>query len=204
MLPRSAVRARADAVSIEHPLSHFPRHPLCDICSCAKLFSKRVKSHRGQDPDADVPEPSKFGEQIAIDHMVVSKSSGGRVFLFCSGIFITDPFTTKSSDFVYSCLGRFVGLHFKNPDTVCRSHAAPKLIKAMLRLCWRYVTPSLSKDLQDANFSSRTPPRTKNQVKTTVFYFGQQKNWDRPRLQNTVKNDVFVTSHTHTKHPKLR
>lgn len=25
MLPRSAVRARADAVSIEHPLSHFPR-----------------------------------------------------------------------------------------------------------------------------------------------------------------------------------
>ena len=116
MLPRSAVRARADAVSIEHPLSHFPRHPLCDICSCAKLFSKRVKSHRGQDPDADVPEPSKFGEQIAIDHMVVSKSSGGRVFLFCSGIFITDPFTTKSSDFVYSCLGRFVGLRFKNPD----------------------------------------------------------------------------------------
>ena len=134
MLPRSAVRARADAVSIEHPLSHFPRHPLCDICSCAKLFSKRVKSHRGQDPDADVPEPSKFGEQIAIDHMVVSKSSGGRVFLFCSGIFITDPFNTKSSDFVYSCLGRFVGLRFKNPDTVCRSDAAPKLIKAMLRL----------------------------------------------------------------------
>ena len=85
MLPRSAVRARADAVSIEHPLSHFPRHPLCDICSCAKLFSKRVKSHRGQDPDADMPEPSKFGEQIAIDHMVVSKSSGGRVFCFAVG-----------------------------------------------------------------------------------------------------------------------
>ena len=28
-----------------------------------------------------MPESSKFGEQVAIDHMVVSKSSGGKEFL---------------------------------------------------------------------------------------------------------------------------
>ena len=78
------------------------------------------------------------------------------------------------------------------------------ILGPMLRLCWRYVRPSLLKDFQDANFSSFFLPgplrrRTKNHVKTTVFYFRQQKKSDRPRLRNTVKNNVFVTSHAHTR-----
>ena len=80
-LPESTVHARAEAVSIEHRMSHFPKNPLCDICNRAKLFSKRIKSHRVEDPEADLPDPSKFGEQVAIDHMIVSKSSGGREFV---------------------------------------------------------------------------------------------------------------------------
>jgi hypothetical protein len=46
-----------------------------------KLFSKRIRSHRVPDPESDLPESAKFGEQVAIDHMVVSKSSGGKEFL---------------------------------------------------------------------------------------------------------------------------
>jgi len=67
-------------VSIEHCVNHFTKHLLCENCNRSKLFSKRVKSHRVQDPDADLPESTKFGEQIAVDHMIVSKSPGGRDF----------------------------------------------------------------------------------------------------------------------------
>ena len=124
MLPESTVSARAEAVSIEHCVSHFPKHPLCDICNRAKLFSKRVKTHCVQDPDADLPEPTKFGEQIAIDHMIVSKSSGGCEFFVLvvydsfsdfSGIVNAYPATTKSSDFVYSCLKRFCWIAIQEP-----------------------------------------------------------------------------------------
>ena len=141
-LPESTVHARAEAVSIKHRISHFPKHPLCDICNRAKLFSKRVKSHRVHDPESDLPVPTAFGEQIAIDHMIVSKSAGGREFLALivfdcfSGIVNAYPAPTKGSDFVYSCLRHFVGMRYKNPDTVCRSDAAPELIKAIRELGW--------------------------------------------------------------------
>ena len=67
--------------------------------------------------------------------MVVSKSSEGKgvwlliVYDLFSGMVNAYPATSKGSDFVYSCLRHFVGLRFKNPDTVCRSDAAPELVK---------------------------------------------------------------------------
>ena len=54
---------------------------------------------------------------------------------FC-GIVNAYPASSKGSDFVYSCLRHFVGLRFKNPDTVCRSDAAPELVKAIRDLGW--------------------------------------------------------------------
>ena len=141
-LPESTIAAREDAVSIQHRLNHFPKNPLCDVCNRAKLFSKRIKSRRVPDPESDLPDASSFGEQIAIDHMVVTKSSGGREFLVLivydsfSGIVNAYPTRTKSSEFVYQCLRHFVGLRYKNPDTVCRSDAAPELVKAIRELGW--------------------------------------------------------------------
>lgn len=72
-----------------------------------------------------------------VDHMVVSKSSGGEKFLVLivydslSGIINAGPAFSQGSDFAHACLCHFVGLKFKNPDTVCRSDAAPELIKAI-------------------------------------------------------------------------
>ena len=80
LLSDAVVRARAEAVSIEHRISHYPKHPLCDVCNRAKLLSKRVRSHRVPDPESDLPESTQFGEQVAVDHMVVSKSSDGKSF----------------------------------------------------------------------------------------------------------------------------
>ena len=59
-LLESTVQARAEAVSIEHRISHFPKHPLCDVCNRAKLFSKRIRSHQVEDPESDLPDPSSF------------------------------------------------------------------------------------------------------------------------------------------------
>ena len=131
-----------EKIQIEHRINHFPKHPLCDVRNRAKLFSKRIRSHRVPDPESNLPECTKFGEQVAIDHMVVSKSSGGKEFLVLivsdsfSGLVNAYPATSKGSDFVYSCLRHFVGLTFKNPDTVCRSDAAPGLVKAIRDLGW--------------------------------------------------------------------
>ena len=69
--------------------------------------------------------------------MIVLKSSGGREFVVlivydtCSGILNAYPASSKSSDFVYTCLKHFVGLRYQNPDTVCKSDAAPELVKAI-------------------------------------------------------------------------
>ena len=51
------------------------------VCNRAKLFSERIRSHREPDPDSDLPHSTKFGEQVAVDHMIVSKSSEGKEFL---------------------------------------------------------------------------------------------------------------------------
>ena len=142
LLSDAVVRARAEAVSIEHRLSHFPKHALCDVCNRAKLFSKRVRSHRVPDPESDLPESTQFGAQVAVDHMVVSKASDGKEFLVLivydsfSGIINAYPTSSKGSDFVFASLRHFVGHRYKNPDTICRSDAAPELIKAIRDLGW--------------------------------------------------------------------
>ena len=79
---------------------------------------------------------------VAIDHMIVSKSSDGREFVVLivydtfSRILNAYPASSKSSEFVYTCLKHFVGLRCQNPDTVCRSDAAPELVKAIRDLGW--------------------------------------------------------------------
>lgn len=106
-------------------------------CNRAKVFSKRVRCCRAPDPESDMPASTKFGEEVVVDHMVVSKSSGGEKFLVLivydslSGIINAGPAFSQGSDFAHACLCHFVGLKFKNPDTVCRSDAAPELIKAI-------------------------------------------------------------------------
>ena len=104
-------------MSSEHGMSHFPKHPLCDNCNRAKLFSKRVRSRRVEDPESDLPDPTNFWEQVALDHMIVSKSSGGREFvvLIVDDTFsgILNAYPASSKDFVYTCLKHIVGQRYK-------------------------------------------------------------------------------------------
>ena len=110
---------------------------MCDICNRAKLFPTRIRSHRILDPESDLPESSKFGEQVAVDHMVVWKSSGGKEFLVLigydsfSGIANAHPASSKgfmSSSFCWP--------EIQKPRHGCRSDAAPELVKAIGDLEW--------------------------------------------------------------------
>ena len=89
-LSDAVVPARAEPVSMAHRTNHFQQHSLRDVCKQAKLFSKRIRYHRVPGPESYFPDSSKFGEQVAIDHMVVSKSSGGKEFLV---LILCNPFT---------------------------------------------------------------------------------------------------------------
>ena len=101
----------------------------------------------------------------------------------------------------------YVGLCWPYPG-LCWPCLGPMLALCwpMLAPCWPILGPMLRlcaiceticwKTSKMQIFPSRTPRRTKNNVKTTGFYFREQKTCARPSAQNTVKHDVFVTSHT--------
>ena len=135
--PDEVARARAETVSIDHRINHFPKLPLCDICNRAKLFSKRIRSHRILDPESDLPESSKFGEQVAVDHMVVWTSSGGKEFLVLIGYDsfsgIANAYPASSKGFMSSS---FCWPEIQKPRHGCRGDAAPELVKAIRDLEW--------------------------------------------------------------------
>ena len=72
---RMIVKLRDQAMSVEHRLFHFPKNPFCDICSQARMLSRRVRRKpRGSEVQPDPLEASLFGEVIAADHIHVFRS----------------------------------------------------------------------------------------------------------------------------------
>ena len=55
-------------------MAHFPKNALRDICNRARLYSKRVWSHRIEDPESDLSPPESFAAELAMDNLTVSKS----------------------------------------------------------------------------------------------------------------------------------
>ena len=153
-LPERAIAARLDALSNEHRMTHIPKNPLCDICNRARLYSKRVRSHRVADPEEDILKPEKFGEQVACDHVIVFKSSTKdteyAVFIVrdaFSGVMQAYPTVTKSSEHAATSLRHFTGRLADSPDCICKSDCARELLKAIRSLGW----------LSDASLPRRWP-----------------------------------------------
>ena len=147
------VRERELALSTKHCMTHFPKSALCDVCNRARLYSKRIRSHRRAVEESDLPVPEAFGQQIACDHMIVSKSSSGKEFVVLvvmdlfSKVFQAYPLATKDTDSVKEALNHFVGVKAKNPQTICKSDCAKELLKAIRSLGW----------LSDASLPRRWP-----------------------------------------------
>ena len=72
-------------------------------------------------------------------------------------------------------------------------------VEAMLAICETISVERLPRCKLFIIFPSRTPPpQNQKPRKNNGFLLSPKKKSDRPRLRNTVKNNVFVTSHTHT------
>ena len=56
---------KAEALSLEHLLTHTPKNPYCDVCQRAKVQRVQCRRHRLRGP-----APENFGEQCTADHVV--------------------------------------------------------------------------------------------------------------------------------------
>ena len=65
---------RAEANSIEHLMTHFPKNKHCDAWSRAKMQQHQTPDRSGQlgRPDA----PTSFGEILTADHFIASSTFG--------------------------------------------------------------------------------------------------------------------------------
>ena len=67
LLERTDVRnLKAEATSLRHLMTHFPKNPHCSACMRAKMCAKSAPV-RKHDPD---DAPSKSGEQFTADHII--------------------------------------------------------------------------------------------------------------------------------------
>ena len=141
-LPVRAIEARASALSIDHQLTHYPKNPTCDVCNRARLYSKRVKSHRVADEASDLPKPDAFGQQLACDHLIVFKSAkGGRDHAVLivqdafSKVLQAYPTMSREASQLAAHLKHFVGLK-ADSFTVVKSDAAAEILKAVIDNGW--------------------------------------------------------------------
>ena len=141
-LPERAVEARASALGIDHQLTHCPKNPTCDVCNRARLYSKRVKSHRVADEASDLPKPDAFGKQLACDHLIVFKSAkSGRdhAVLIVGDVFSkvlqAYPVMSKDASQIAAHLKHFVGLK-SDAFTVVKSDAAAEILRAVTDNGW--------------------------------------------------------------------
>jgi hypothetical protein len=65
------VGAAVDHNSLEHLLTHLPKHPHCSACQRAKLVKKHARRRRVNPDDM----PTRFGEQVTADHLISSREN---------------------------------------------------------------------------------------------------------------------------------
>ena len=102
-----------------------PKNLLCDACSRAKLYAKRMKSHRVADEESDIPPPEAFAQELAIDHLIVSKTSSEKEFAVLvvregySGVIQAYPSAAKDSLVAQECFLKFVARQAASCATAC-------------------------------------------------------------------------------------
>lgn len=73
-----------------------------------------MKSHRVADEESDIPPPEAFAQELAIDHLIVSKTSSEKEFAVLvvregySGVIQAYPSAAKDSFVAQECLLKFV------------------------------------------------------------------------------------------------
>ena len=111
-------RLLQDAASIEHKRLHIPKNPTCEVCQRSRMYRRRTNSKRHDPLESRgmLPEVTAFGERLACDFIIVSKSrTEGRdnVVLVVrdefSGFVRAFPLGSRSSENINKHLLAFLG-----------------------------------------------------------------------------------------------
>jgi hypothetical protein len=105
-------KLRAEALSLDHKLSHLPKNPFCEACTMGKMkekYSRRSAFKR---------ELTEWGEIITCDHVYSGSSQSlgldGETETFLikdlfSGLMHSFPVPSKAASHVVQCIQQFVG-----------------------------------------------------------------------------------------------
>ena len=141
-------RLLQEAASIEHKRLHLPKNPTCEICQRSRMYRKRTSSKR-YDPlesRGDLPVVTSFGERLACDFIIVSKSrTEGRdnVVLVIrdefSGFIRACPCGSKSSEIVNKHLLAFLGPSYhEKPSIMVKSDQAKEFLASCNQLGFQH------------------------------------------------------------------
>ena len=135
------------ARSVEHRLAHFPKSLHCPACKIAKCYRKRIVRYR-EDPLADrgLDPVTSFGERIAVDFIVVSRSAeltpkrptAEHYVLVIrdefSGFLQGTPVTSRDSAKVAAQIRKFLGPRAATKTIVCKADNAKEFETAAAEL----------------------------------------------------------------------
>ena len=125
------------ARSVEHRLAHFPKSLHCPACKIAKCYRKRIARSR-PDPLAErgLDPVTHFGERIAVDFIVVSRSAeitparptAEHYVLVIrdefSGFLLGIPCTSRDSTKIATQIRRFLGPRGVAKSIICKADNA--------------------------------------------------------------------------------
>ena len=108
-----AQRLIAEAQSLQHRLTHFPKNPYCEICSRSKMLKRRTARVRFREEADELEKETEFGPRVAVDFIIVHKEvtwdKESVVFVArdeATGYLRAYPLAARSADNVVRSLSR--------------------------------------------------------------------------------------------------
>ena len=140
------------ARSIEHRLAHFPKSSQCLDCKIGKCYKKRVSKKREYELlDRGLDPVKAFGERIAVDFIVVSKTAESKTDHYVlmirdewSGFLQGIPMFSRDGDLIVSHIKKFLGPRVSANTLVCKADAAKEFQYAAEQL-GAYYEPTLER-----------------------------------------------------------
>ena len=149
-----AERLQAEARSVQHQMCHIPKNLYCPTCSRSMMYRRRVtrKTHDPLEARGDLEEVTEFGQRLASDFIIVSKSHKNdkeSVVLVIrdeySGYLAAYPCAKRTSEVIVKSMLAFLGPSFHaHPTIMCKTDNAPEFVSACTTLGFVHE-PSLAR-----------------------------------------------------------
>ena len=139
---KGAEQLRAEATSVAHQLSHFPKNPFCEVCIKAKMFKPPSRRTGG----SRQVKAEKFGDHLTADFLITrgeeehgmdGEKSSLVIKDVATGFIAVYPSARRTIEEIVRSLQHFVGPNEK--VGIFYSDNAPELVAAIKQLQWRHV-----------------------------------------------------------------